>query len=258
VTVVRTKKSRKEVLEIIGYLSKVASGQPDPYGLSEALYDAIVNSVLESGYNAAIVKSMGGVDDMGNSWAPLKKQTVAYKKKKWRRGLGLPYASRLRPTLTAEQNKQWKNIFKKMKYKALGMSVKKGLARLRSRRQGVLVLNKSEAATEADADAKAAAVAWSILKASGAKTLMMLANRASLPILNETGELLESMAPGSQHPAQYRIAGPGKLRIGSTLPQVAAFKARPYWPDNMGPWMARAIEAGRDALRTRLLEVLSS
>jgi hypothetical protein len=252
-------------MEIIGYLPRVARGERDPYGFSDALYAAIANSLLESGYNAAIVKSLGGTDDVGESWSRLKANTIAHKSKKngnrraWREGLGLPNANRLRPTLTAGQDKLWRKVFKRAKYKQLEMSVAAGIAQLRARRRGILVLNEEQAKKDADADVSAAKLAWNILKKAGAQTLLMMAEKAVVPILDDTGALLESMAPGDPMPAnQYREVGPGDIRIGSTLPQAQAFRARPFWPRNMGPWMTRAIEAGREAIRERLIEVLQS
>ena len=108
---IRSNRPRREVEQILRTIPGAIKGTgPDPYGLGQAYRSALIHSLLTSVYEAFIVKSLGGTDDLGNSWPDIKPETKAYGRKSLRNSLALP-GNKRRPTLSPDQDAYWKAIF---------------------------------------------------------------------------------------------------------------------------------------------------
>lgn len=118
------------------------------------------------------------------------------------------------------------------------------------------------------AKAIAAGLAWNRVKAMGAITLIGTIGPRQVPLLNRTGRLQESLVPNSldsrgvyepYNEDQIFRLNEGNLEIGTKVEYAEAVsQKRPIWPRRMGPWMDRALGAGRDAFFRHLQLVIRS
>lgn len=208
-------------------------------------------------------KARGETGEDGNTWPKLTKKYLAYGRRfgpgeqaALKRAEGLGRGHRLAPgnnkgLLTAAQLKRWRGIFASV------------LARL------------AASMDLAAAKARAAQVAWAILKREGARTKLDVFGSRQVEILRDTGDLLNSLSPGEFLPTGeytppadqiWEIQGNGII-IGSKLPYARAHNrgyppkkipARPFLPVDRIPavwaerWQAAANRATATAIATAL------
>jgi hypothetical protein len=193
--IVTVRASRREVREILRKLPAASVGLAGTYSLANALLVRIGQAALGRIRRAFIDKAHGGADETGLSWQKLDPRTIAYKRRhllvgrsgqmsKKRRLPSPGTRAGYRPSfqLTEPERKRWWGYYRKF------LSVYRG------------------------DKAHAAATAWTILKAQGAKTLLMVYGGAQVDILRDTGLLLNSLSPG--------IINPGSSSPPHTLHQV--------------------------------------
>lgn len=247
----RTRKSREEVARMVQAMARAGKVASDEYGFAQTLHRETGHSFLSQVYASFLARSFGEPDELGNVWKPIQKRTLAYRSPSspnpWRDSLSLPKASRLRPTLTREQDKLWRRIFVSQKNsKTAKRNIELAAAQSELSRRIAVSNNKS----------RAAAVAWIKLKEAGAKTLIGLAEASGYKRINvNTGELLAAYHPDG-HPAQKVISGPGFLVIKVNLEQVKTFYQRPLLPPNQSVWLKKAAEEGRKAMAQRFVSLL--
>lgn len=166
-----------------------------------------------------LIKSRGGSDETG-SWPPLKPSTIARR----RIGAGDLLAigvkgtkipkNRTRGLLTSGENIKWKQIFGSR------------LAQLRARGMN-----------EGAAKARAAQIAWAILKAGGAKTKLEVLGGRKVDIGRDTNAMFRSLTPGlAGDSTQICEVGPGSMTVGSNVPYAGHFhRIRRLWPTDHLP-----------------------
>lgn len=177
--------------------------------IPDAVMQCAALALLGRIHKAFLIKSRGGTDEAGDRWAPLKPATIAYGRIK--RGKR-ESARNERPSqaLTKKQQAQWWTLYRQ------------GLAMYRG--------NKASAARRA----------WGILKRSGAQTLIRKYGSARVSILNDSGQLLRSLTPGSGSGDQIIRVQRGGVSIGTSRPGAMAhhngspsrgLPQRKLWPD---------------------------
>ena len=209
--------TRKQRANLKRLLPAVLTGKvPDPTGgMVEQLHLRVGFLILGLFKQAFLAKSRGGTDEAGQRWTPLSPKTVAH----GRRHPGLAKAKSKaakqgragRPLLTAGQDKTWRGVYAQALHRALG-----------------------KGASQANAGAHAAALAWAVVKAQGGQTILGKYGNASHEILRDTGVLFNSLSPGV---ATVR-AEPGAVVIGTNVPYAGPLHrgtknipARPLWPE---------------------------
>lgn len=218
---------RHRVHEIVANIGKYTSGRlPDIYGIGRAFKLHMIHGMYVRIARSFDIKSWGGTDDLGMRWRPLKKSTIAYRpatRAEYRRA-GVRKGSR--GILTEDQNRQWKAIFwhffTKLQFK-LG---------------------------DAKAKARAAKIAWAIMKSRGAKTMLEVFGNRRVPIHKVTLRLRNSLEPGRLGPLSYaapaeQVVGlrRGGIEIGSKVPYAKwVHKRRKLWSEGrrLGKWMSQA------------------
>lgn len=124
-------------------------------------------------------KAKGEVGEDGNRWPRLSPKTLAYgrrfgpgEKSALKKAAGLGPGNRNRGLLSAAQDKRWRAIFAtSLKRLAISMDI-------------------------SSAKARAAQIAWTVLKREGAKTKLEVFGTREHEILRDTGVLLNSLSPG--------------------------------------------------------------
>jgi len=244
-TNVKTRFTKAQVQAILRNGTRAIYGAgPDTYGFAKAFYGAIAYSLFTSIHTACIAKSLHSRDELGFRWVDLKPETKAYTRKDAREGVPLP-GPKYRPTLTPDQDKAWRGRYS---------GVRKHLDK-----KGVT----------SEANRISAGSAWNFVKGyMGAVPLIDLLRDKKIPLLAESGELLNSLAPAPlAGDGQYRRSGPrqifrvskGALTIGTGVTHAEAVdRVRQLWPKDISVWMERAVDAGQTALMLRLSAVLSS
>ncbi len=174
-------------------------------------------ALLSKVQQAFIVKSRGGTGEDGIRWPPMKPASIAQRRTSAaeRKSLGIA-GKRTRGLLTAAQDKRWRKIFATKKWLFVA---KFGM-------------------DEASAAARAAKIAWSILKAEGAKTKIGTLGNRQVDMCRDTGRYFRSLSPGvedkpSGADGQVFETPPGKVIVGTDV-QYAGYQAklRPLWPPN--------------------------
>jgi len=205
---------------------------PDIKSYGKVFKNYFAHALLEKIHDAFVIKSIGGTDETGLKWKPLKRETIAQRplqpgEAKQR---GIQYLGRSgRGLLTAQQNKEWKGIFWSV-YKRLVLKI-----------------------GEAAAKAEAAKQAWAIMKSRGAKTKLDVLGGRNVPILIVSGRLEKSLRPGSVDGTEYRPPAEqvfqrhwGGVTIGTEVEYAAKqHKTRPLWPTTAAMtrsgWLKAAI-----------------
>jgi len=183
-----------------------------------------------------LTKSRGGSDDTGE-WAPLKKETIANR----RRGPGdpKPKSQGPRPYLTASFDKEWRKIFATRKAWLMG---KFGMG-------------------EQEAGALAAAQAWATVKRMGGQTKLEALGNRSVETGRDTGRLFASLSPGVSSPDAIMRLDLGAIVVGSNVSYAAGFHAkRPLWPrDGRIPssWQQPLLDAMRRGITEAVALLLS-
>jgi hypothetical protein len=241
---VKTRYTKAQVAAILRNGTRAIHGAgPDTYGFAKVFYGAIAHSLFASIYAACIAKSQHGRDELGFRWVDLKPETKAYSRKDARAGVPLP-GPKYRPTLTPAQDKAWRGRF-----------------------AGVMRhLEKKGVGSSPEISAGSA---WNFVKERlGAMPLIDILREKKIPLLAESGDLLQSLAPAEiSADGQYRRTNykqifrvsKGALTVGTAVPHATAVdRVRPLWPKDISVWMDRAVGAGQSAILSRLSAVLST
>lgn len=246
--VIVTTKTPHAVTVLVESLGSVISGDaPDPHGIKEVFWSAFAHSLATSVHNSFIIKSSHGTDELGEKWPDLDPKTKAYSRKEGREGLPLyrgkptPYGNTHRPTLTKEQDKEWRRVYvMRVAFLRTQMGEKESLS-------------------------AAAAMAWDhVKKAMGAKTILDYAKGRILLLLQRSGELEKSLRPGNftgdkYDPPENQISRIEKngLTWGTSIPYAnRVSKKRPLWPKKIDPWITHGVEAGIIAVVKKLKDIL--
>ena len=178
------------------------------------------------------MRSEGGTDDLGNSFAPLTKTTIAMRP--IARGslgsLGLTKQSgtalkdRQRGLLSPSENKEWRQIYSRV---LTSMIPRVGVDRAKQ---------------------IAAAVAWKKLKEKGALTKKDLLGRRDVLIMRVTDAIFNSLEPANSGSRGYRARRnqiyeqTGKQLVLGTEVEYAKFhnNTRPVIPENADQWANEA------------------
>jgi hypothetical protein len=227
-----------DLLRMLNTLPALFAGEiADVNGVARSLQMRGGVTLLSKVQQAFIVKSRGGVGDDGIAWPPLKRSTIANRRTTAaeRKAAGVS-GKRVRGLLTPAQDKRWRQIYGTR------------LARLR--------LTMGEGA----AKARAAQIAWAILKSEGAKTKLDLFGGRKVDTLRDTGRLLRSLSPGvedrpSGAPEQiFNVGGRGLVVVGTNVPYAGAHQngvpgripKRLIWPENgeiPEPWGQAIVDS---------------
>jgi hypothetical protein len=203
---------------ISGVHQEIGAGVGDVAGAVRDLQLAVGTMAMSLIKEAFIVKSRGGTDEAGITWAKLDPRYVAYgrrhpglrRKKSWERPVGL---------LTQDQDDRWRKLF--------GGAYHGLVAR---------------GDTHKEASRHAAAFAWVTLKAEGAKTILGKYGNAQVEIGRDTGRLFNSLGMAID-PSK-----PGTVTVGTNVIYAGAFhKKRPMWPEEDG-WPAVWLDQLTDVL----------
>lgn len=254
---IRNRITKEEAKKLIRNLPAIMSGsKPSQFGLHKIFWGAIAYSMFESIWTAFIIKSLGGTDDLGNSWPDLAQSTKAYKiaaneggtpanivrrarvnaklnKAGERQGLGL---------LTPGEYKKWKQIF------------------------GTIYHNYVSRYGEAEAKQMAGQIAWTRLKEMGAVTKWDVLGTRDLLIMRRSERLGDSLSPGNFDPnVGYRKSGKdqifilqrGQMVMGTNVEYAEMHnKTRPVWPEEMNEWMDKAVDFAMEKIVERLESIL--
>lgn len=208
--------SRKELTNLLRQLPALFAGKvSDTLGVARGLQLRVGVALLSKVQQAFIVKSRGGTGEDGIRWPPMKPASIAQRRTTGgeRKQLGIS-GKRTRGLLTPAQDKRWKAIFAQRK---------------------AMFIAKFGWGDQAAA-AKAAAIAWTVLKAEGAKTKIGTLGNRQVDMCRDTGRYFRSLSPGvedrpSGADGQVFETPPGKVIVGTNV-QYAAYQAkmRPLWP----------------------------
>lgn len=158
--------------------------------IADAMMTRVGLAVLARIKRAFVVKARGGTDEAGDRWQPLSPRTIAYSKTRQRGRGGRTRAEKGRPVrpsqaLSGKQQDRWWQVYRR------------NLARFRGDKR------------------HAAAVAWLVLKAEGATTLLQKYGGRQVEILRDTGLLLNSLSPGYGGAEQVFRVIPGGVIVGT-------------------------------------------
>lgn len=235
---------RDDLRAILSQVMDIVGGRaPDPLRVAQGIQLRAGVALLSQIQQDFIRKSRGGVGLDGIVWPPLSPKTIAQRRVSGaeKKALGIG-GRRVRGLLTPQEDKEWRKIYGSR------------LAKLRMHMP------------EGQARAKAAAIAWAVMKQRGAKTKLAVLGSRKVDILRDTGELLRSFSPGiedrpSGADGQIFRTEPGAVIVGSNKkPQhhrgiKGRLPARPFWPlDGKIPdaWMP----AVRTAVATGLARLI--
>lgn len=235
-TTIYTSQSRAEVKQILGLVPGICAGNiPDSSGVIHEMQIRLGTLLLDKIQDAFVAKARGGTDEAGESWPKLKRATIANRRPAPRKKRGV----RPRGLLTAAQDKRWRLLYSQA---LRGLSKKSENA----------VGNRSHAA----------AYAWMVLKAEGAKTKLAVYGDRRVEMLRDTGSGLNSLSPGAD--GNVFKADPGSVIVGTNVKYMAAhhngvpgkLPKRRLWPEALpGSWWEAIIDQARQGM-IRLLTIL--
>jgi hypothetical protein len=253
--------ARSDVRDTIVSFVKSCAGTATEHAESASvIHTAMGLAVLSDIKTDFIRKARGGTGEDGVKWEPLSKEYVAYQRRfgkgekaGLKKAAGLGSGHRHRGLLTAQQNKRWKAIFAS-NYKRLAVSL-----------------------GDEGAKARAAQIAWAILKKEGAKTMLEVFGNRQVEILRDTGVLFNSLSPaywpgeGPYQPPEdqlFQLAKNG-VAVGTNVPYAAVHQngsekkkipARPFLPVNQLPdvWRLNMISAGVSAAYGQLIRIFEA
>lgn len=219
--------SPAEAAAVRRVVRQIAGRAVAPAGLAVRVLLPAALVLLSKVHLAFLAKSRRQASEDGITWAELSPKTVAARRttKAELKSLGVT-GKRVRGFLTPDEDRRWRGIFAAR------------LAAFRAQGMG-----------EGAARARAAANAWAILKAQGAKTKLQVLGSRVVDIGRDTGALLRSLTPGVRLDPTGRtppppmgntppaadgqvidLTRPGRLTVGTTVPYAAKFHAkRPLW-----------------------------
>lgn len=240
--------SRAAVTVLAYRLAKILAGEePDGQGIARGFLLVMGTSALQDIKQAFITKARGGTDEMGVTWPKLSKKYLAYGRRfgpgeqsALKEAAGLGKGHRLAPggkkgLLSQEQLKRWRQIY--------GHKLNRLLLSL----------------PEKQAKARAAQIAWTVVKKEGAKTKLEVYGNRNVEILRDTGILFNSLSPGV--PDNVLQGLDGSVIVGTNVPYAASHQygdkkrgipRRQIFPDNdeqvPDVWWERWLTNGLKAL----------
>lgn len=248
---------------IIGVVRAV-SGTPNQHlHLAKSVHTAVGVAALTDVKEDFIRKARGGTGEDGVQWPPLDPKTLAYSRRfgpgeqtKLKAAAGLGRANSYAPggnkgLLTKAQLKRWRAIFAAV------------FARL-----------MATDGDEGSAKARAAQIAWAVLKREGAKTKLEVFGHRKVEVLRDTSVLLNSLSPGATAGDRYdppegqifRLTGSGVI-VGTNVPYASVHQrgskrgvpARPFLPVGKAPqvWVSRWSKAANLATIKAIESALS-
>jgi hypothetical protein len=263
---------RSEAARIVRAMVSTLTGHSRQFSdYARGVYFVIGFAAMSDIHADYIRKARGGTGEDGVKWPPLSPKTLAYSRRfgpgeqtALKAAAGLTRAHHLAPggkkgLLTNAELKRWRAIF----------------ARLVGRFAMDMDLG--------EAKAKAAAIAWTQLKAAGAKTKLEVFGHREVEILRDTSILLNSLSMGhmasdadayasgvSNRPApEDQVFAPieNGIVVGTRVKYARAHNegvpgrlpARPFIPrpDRIpSQWMARWLDAGMQAVAYALEDSL--
>lgn len=199
--------------------------------IRSAFVASLTFNLFKKIHTAFVLKSKGGTDDQGLRWKPLKRSTIASRPIRGRGTLALSRRSRKgRGLLTKSQQIRWNGIYSS------------NLTRL------------AQFMPIQAASAKAAMLAWGILKKEGAETRIDKLGSRKVDILVDSGKLKNSLKPGRLVADEYIPTANQiykksnySLTIGTSVEYAKrVHKIRKFWPSNVSPWVR---DASKDAIK---------
>ncbi len=209
--------SRAQLRQVLGSLPSILAGRvADPLRIARGLQLRVGVALLSRVQQAFVVKSRGGTGDDGIKWKPMKPASIAQRRTTAaeRRQLGIGGRNRTRGLLTPTQDRRWRKIFGSRKAALIA-------------RYGM---------SEAAASARAAQIAWAVLKAEGAQTKLAVLGGRQVDICRDTGRYFRSLSPGvddqpSGADGQVFDVPPGRVIVGTNVAYAGRqAKLRPPWP----------------------------
>lgn len=248
--------ARNEAARIIRALLSSLTGHAR-MNAARGVFIAIGIATLSEIHEDFIVKARGGTGADGTTWKRLSPKTLAYGRRfgpgeqaALKKAAGLGRGNRLAPggksgLLTAAELKEWRKVY---------------ASRL-ARFAATMPLS--------EAKGKAAAIAWAVMKAKGAKTKLEVYGNREHEVLRDTGILANSLSVGIVSGQEYQrpmvdggedqifalldngvIVGTNVIYARSHHEGLNGLPKRPILPENGLPpqWEERIIDAGMRAL----------
>lgn len=239
--------SNAQLRNLLARLPRVCAGlEADQGGVIRSFMTRIGVALLSQVQQDFITKSRGGTGRDGIKWKPMKPASIAARRitAGERKAAGIK-GKRTRGLLTAAQDKKWRRIF--------------------ATRKGWLMAHGMDAGA---ASARAASIAWAVLKSEGALTRLAVFGNRTLDIMRDTSRLFRSLSPGVEDrpyegedsDEQVFDVAPGRVTVGTNVPYASRQHAmRPLWPtDGTIPaawWPAILLAAQRGLVRMVALMV---
>jgi len=230
---IRVRIPRSQLVGRLRSLPAILSGKStDPSGneIRDVFFSRFVHHLFGMIHEAFEEKSRGRADSTGEKWKPLSRKTIA------QRPPQPPKSPDRKGILTKEQTRLWRGIFAST------------FARLAPR------------IGEGEAKARAAKIAWGVVKARGGKTKLEVLGSRKVKLLHVSGRLEDSLKPGRltttgytpPHEQIFRQDS-SSITIGSEVPYASRqHRHRRLWPSQrkMRPWFRKSAEKAIEALTT--------
>ena len=177
--------SKKYAKNIISSVVKMLTGkEPDRGGLARGVHLAIGTQALSLIHEDFVVKSRGGTGKIGGKWQKLTRAYLAYQRR-----FGKGEQSALKKAAGAERGASHgvggnRGLLTKSQVELWNRTFADRFARFQM------------SMPDAAAKARAAAVAWIVVKKAGGKTMIDVYGGREVEILKDTGILLNSLSAG--------------------------------------------------------------
>jgi hypothetical protein len=228
--------STVQLRSLLAKLPRVCAGlEADQGGVVRSFMTRIGIALLSQVQQDFITKSRGGIGRDGIKWKPMKPASIAARRitAGEKKAAGIK-GKRTRGLLTTTQDAKWRKIF--------------------AVRKGWLMAKGMDAGT---ASARAASIAWAVLKSEGALTRLAVFGNRQIEMVRDTNHLFDSLSPGvedrpSGADEQVFDVAPGRVTVGSNVPYAGRqFRMRQPWPtDGSIPaaWWPAILGAARRGL----------
>ena len=244
---VQTTKSKQYVTRIINSVPGYINGTvPDIHKVGAVFWTTLIREMYRKIHESYEIRSMGGSDELGNSFKPLTTKTISQRPigKGNLREFGLTkkqsgtnFKDRTRGLLTPEENRAWK------------------------RKYSVVLSQLMRRVNSGQAEKIAAGVAWNHVKSKGAETKINLLGNRNVLIMRITDAIYNSLQPTEGSDRYYRkrnnqlaeIEGT-KLTLGTTVSYAKYHnQTRPVIPNNADLWIEDAVNLATNAAITHVL-----
>ena len=233
---VDTRRSPQFVKKVYASIPAYIDGtMNDTHGIGRVFWGHFTRLMFDKMYTSFLQRSLGAADDLGNTFEPLKENTIA-KRPIGRNNLNkfgltkkqskVSFQDRRRGLLTPLENLLWKKEYSRVLF---------GLTKSLNR---------------ANAEEVAAKLAWTKVKKLGAKTRKAVLGKRQVLIMRVTDRLMNSLEPTEANGFDYRPRKDqlykrlkSSVELG-TLVEYAKFhdKTRPVIPENIQPWVDHSVE----------------